>query len=105
MAVTKRYTAPLTGSYNTTTEEGVQVRPSTGWSHGSGIITNDLSPDGTLDEFIQTTVISRDYPNKSCVVEIAMPDRFADRFDAVLKDKTVTEILTATGDSALVLES
>ena len=105
MAVTKRYPVPFTGAYNTTTQIGVQVRPVTGWGHGSGVITNDLSSDGTLDELIQITTISRDYPNRTCVVEIVMPDRFEARFDAILLNKTSAEILAATGDSALVLES
>ena len=112
----KSYTVPLTGEVRWADKIGNPndddkiVLPVTGWSNGSGQITNDLgdsdpnirdSEDNTI-EAIMISITSIDWGNSRCIVEIDMPTRFEARFDTFLNSKTDAQILSDASKPALV---
>ena len=102
--MTKEYTLPLTGEYNTVTckaTEGKSVKGVSGMLHGK--IVFDWSEDAADDEQVAIRYLSHDYNNGTALVEISMPARVEALFDAYLGDKTPVQVLADCGVPPLVL--
>ena len=92
------YTVPMTGTVYLPSRRAVDAAPVTGMNVGRISYTFQ-----NADEVIEVQILSVNWKTGEASVSIAMPTRIRTQFDTFLNGKTMAQILSDAGKTALVV--